>query len=168
MNNNRHRPTILDNPQVGVARHSAYKGTIDYYHRAIKGGFYIEAIALMESIMADRMESLLNAIVKAENANGGHLKEYSFIPLSRSIAIALKYDIIWDYQPMVDILNRIKEWFEDRNAAIHRMAKLSRIDDKKPAEDKYESFKKPAKDSYKLFRELDKIISSARKNGILP
>lgn len=168
MNDKQHRPTISDDPRVGAARHNVYKGVIDYYHRAIKASFYIEAIALMESIMADRMESLLNAVAKAENANGGNTKEYSFIPLSRSITAALKYKIICDYQPIVDILNRIREWFKDRNAAIHRMAKLSGIDDNGVPSDKYKSFKKTAEDGYKLFRELDKTLSSARKNGILP
>ena len=45
---------------VGMARHDLIRDAIDHYKKAMKEGYFIEAIALMESAISDRMESMLN------------------------------------------------------------------------------------------------------------
>ena len=45
---------------VGKARYEQISCAMDQYKNAMKDGYYIEAIALMESAICDRMESTLN------------------------------------------------------------------------------------------------------------
>lgn len=160
MNNNRHRPTVFDNSQVGTARHNVYKGIIDCYHRAMEAGFYIEAIALMESLMSDRMESLLNDTMKTD--------KFSFKTIGYLANEALNNATIAPNQVIVDIIERIREWAKKRNNAIHEMSKLLPDDINSPFSERYASLKEITEDGYKLFRELDKEISSSRKSEILP
>ena len=58
---NRERPRI-DNPDVRGIRYVMYKYAWDRYNEAYKAKYYIECIALVESLIADRMESLANEI----------------------------------------------------------------------------------------------------------
>lgn len=167
MKNERHRPTISDNPNVGSARHSIYKDAIDRYHMAMDSGFYIEAISLMESLISDRIESLLNACAERKNTDDSKRTEYSYQPLGSLVASALKAEDIRNYQPMVEEVNKIKDWKTKRNGAIHEMAKLSDTKIGQPFSEKYANLKCVAEEGYRLFRELDKELMAGRKNNVL-
>lgn len=157
--NNRQRPTI-SNPQVGTARHRMYKDAIARYQDAMKNGFYIEAISLMESLISDRIESLLNAIAKTNNTK----ENYSYRPLGNLVRAALNNKGIVLPKAIIDILNEIKEWAKKRNAAIHEMAKLSDTNISISFSSKYEDLRSVAEEAYKLFREFDKALASYRKS----
>lgn len=168
MKNERHRPTLSDDPNVGFARYSIYKDTIDRYHVAMDSGFYVEAISLMESLISDRIESLLNACAERKNTDDSRNMEYSYLPLGTLVVSALGTEDIRNCQPMVDVMNKIKDWKTKRNGAIHEMAKLSDTEIEQPFSEKYANLKGVAEDGYRLFRELDKELMVARKNNILP
>ena len=44
-------------PEVGKARHELYRGALGHLKSAIEQGFYIEAVALCESVLSDRLEA---------------------------------------------------------------------------------------------------------------
>ena len=50
---------IADTPEKGQKRYWLYRSVIDRYNEAYKSGYYLEAITLMESLITDRLESLL-------------------------------------------------------------------------------------------------------------
>lgn len=166
MNASRHRPTISDNPQVGAARHDLYKNAIDKYRKAMKSGFYIEAISLMESLISDRIESLLNAVAKTED--GEESKEKSFLPLGQLVSAALKCESVSKCEHITAILDKINDWKRKRNGAIHEMAKLSDAALQETFADKYDGLKSVAEEGYTLFREFDTELTTARKNKMLP
>lgn len=156
------RPKISEGPQVGAARYDAYKSTIDQYHKAMEADFYIEAIALMESIISDRIESMLNAILKNDDNSfntSGHLAD-----------VAIHNATITQCRPIVDVLAEIKEWSKKRNDAIHKMAKLSHIEIEKSISfsDKYAALEEVAQEGYSLFNKLNNELKSARRKKILP
>ena len=67
MTNIKSKRPVISESNVGKRRHDVYSGVIRQYHYAMASGFYIEAIALMESIIADRMESMSNEISQTSN-----------------------------------------------------------------------------------------------------
>ena len=68
------RPTI-DTEGVGQSRYETYKATIERINKAMDSGFYVEAIALCESIIADRLESLANQISQSS--------KYSYVTIGK-------------------------------------------------------------------------------------
>ena len=55
-------------PGVPANRQAIYREAIDQYKKAIAAGFFLEATALAESLIADRMESRLSYLRGAEVA----------------------------------------------------------------------------------------------------
>jgi hypothetical protein len=79
--------------------------------RAVKAGFYLEAIALEESMMADRLESLL--------ASSG--AEIKFQTVESACRNARKR---WSTEDVDDVLGRVTTWSNHRAAALHQMVKV--------------------------------------------
>ena len=57
------RATILDIP--GIERYEIIKAAMSRYNTAIEHSFFLEATALMESLISDRLESRLGELIKA-------------------------------------------------------------------------------------------------------
>ncbi|MDD3803532.1 MAG: hypothetical protein PHW02_03980 [bacterium] len=51
------RRMIVDNKEKGIIRFKLYKEVMSRLDFAIKEGFYLEAITLLESIITDKLES---------------------------------------------------------------------------------------------------------------
>lgn len=146
------RKTIKDEG-VGKARHDTYQGVLAQYSKAMKEGFYLEAITLIESIIADRLESITNQL--------SDTNEYSYGTLGYLITGVRKLEIS---SKMSSIVDDIDEWRKSRNAALHEMAKFDREDFEKPFDVRYAEFKQDAENGITLFRELDKEIRNYRNN----
>ena len=79
--------------------------------RAIKSGFHIEATALLESLIADRLESSI------ENKTGEIQKVQNLGPLIKS---AISHSIISE-----DFAEDIRCWSNNRAKVVHEMVKVS-------------------------------------------
>ena len=78
--------------------------------RAIGQGFYIEAIALQESMIADRLESLL-------------ARDGSDVHFGTAGRLATTVQSRWPGQDPDGVLGRVRQWSDQRAAAIHQMVK---------------------------------------------
>ena len=141
----------INSDGVGEHRHNLYSYVLGKINDAIEQGYYIEAITLLESIIADRLESLCNEI---SNSN-----VYSYNMLGRLINAAKQYIISEQWQPT---LNKLDEWRKQRNHAIHEMAKIEQ-NDTTNFKDRYASCKIYAENGKTLFREIDNQIRKYRK-----
>lgn len=128
-------------PMSPGKRYNQIKDGMDQYKKAMDNGFYIEAIALMESAISDRMESTLNYLFP--------LKDYSYGTIGR-LADALTHTNCYS----IDFLSDIKGWAKKRNDAIHQMLKLLPEQDKS-FQERYDELKQCAKEGKNLFRRLD-------------
>jgi hypothetical protein len=100
----------------------ARKAREDLYHRAysrvnkaIARGFHIEAIAILESLMCDRLENLLQAIhpdSKVELSSLGKL----YNSVNKEVEI-----------PEL-LLTDLKQWNKARGQVIHQLVKISDVD----------------------------------------
>lgn len=149
----RNRPTILT-PEVGEKRHQTYRQVIEQYHLAMSKGFYIEAISLMESLIGDRLEGLANELSNSENYSYATLEKLLTFLCGRNQAPQLP-------DSLKDTLNEICAWKDDRNRAIHEMAK----EINRSFADNYDALEDTADDGYILFRELDNGIRAYRKEN---
>ena len=137
----------------GVAkhRHNIYAEVMSKVNEATKGGFYLEAITLLESIIADRLESLCNQ--KSQSNNN------AFECLGQLIKTARQYPLS---ETWFDVLNELEEWREQRNDALHQMAKIEE-GDFSSFEERYETYKLSAINGKKLFRKIDNEIRKYRR-----
>jgi len=97
---------------TGPRRHALYTQAWKQIERAKESRFYIEAIALLESLLADRLECRLAYLTK---------KERGFLTLGR-LTTLLRIDESEDFRK---IYPRILAWATLRNEAIHELPKLA-------------------------------------------
>jgi hypothetical protein len=111
MSESKIRATILD--ISGMERYEIIKSAITRYNNAIEHNFFLEAIALIESLICDRLESRLGELKKVPitfNTIGNLLKELQKIE---------------EEKVLIEIMNeRINRWRVDRNYSIHQSAKI--------------------------------------------
>lgn len=164
MKQNQKRPTI-DTEGVGMARYQRYHDAIGRYKEAIDAGFYIEAISLMESLITDRLNSLLGQLLNA-NETGKAIpnKLINKISLAQREIAKIQGDNT-DFKKLIDILERIDDWRDKRNDAIHGMAQLGE-DINRPFSDDYAKFKGVAKEADPLFDDFSNIIKKLRRGPL--
>ena len=133
---------IDDSSIKGHERYCTYKCLLDQCALAKDKGFYLEAITLLESIIADRLESYL--VRTTANTN------YTFKPLGYLIK-GLK-DINDAQMPIADR----ETWKSARNQYLHEMAK---IEDGQYVDfsTKYNAALQCVEDGELLFRRIDTI-----------
>lgn len=143
------RATILDIP--GQEKYEIIKAAISRYNTAIEHTFFLEATALMESLISDRLESRLGELKK---------EQISFDTIGNLLNALRKIetDIV-----LKEIMNeQINTWCGDRNTVIHQAAKLE-IGKKKDWNDFLKQAEKTAKDGRKIFDAYNKQLNKLRR-----
>lgn len=152
--NRRVRPQADVGNDVGMQRYNRYRSVIGQYKKSMEQGFYLEAITLMESIIADRLESKANYI---------SVENYSYSTLERLCRFLTKKEhqnkLSEDFLKTV---HAIEEWKDGRNRALHEMAKLEG-EHSQSFEILYSSSKKTAEKGYHLFSEINNCIKQDKR-----
>jgi hypothetical protein len=146
----RERANITENPFVGKQRYELYKRAIKQFNQAIEAGFYLEAITICESLIADRLESRCGELGKpiAFKPLGDLIKRIKQIEVDDLIRNVVQNDLdIW----------RLK-----RNTALHEIVKFE-----KGAipnwENRVEQYKEYAEAGIEIFRKIDLQLTKLRK-----
>ena len=103
--------------RTGQARRDLYAKSLERIAKAIEAGYALEAITLLESLIADRLESRLASIhdQKAEK------RKFSTLG---NLTQELKGKESGEPPGAVAIYERVEKWAGLRNEAIHEFAKL--------------------------------------------
>ena len=141
--------------QTGQARKNLYAGCLDRVSKALDDGYALEAITLLESLIADRLEARLACI------HGQKAEKRQFSTLG-CLTQELKGKKAGEPEEALHLYGCVDEWANLRNEALHEFAKLSEGSSKK-WETKYKKAQKAAKKGMKLFRDLDKVIRKLNK-----
>lgn len=148
---------LSDGAKVSMARYETYKHAIEKYYSAIEQGFYVEALAICEGLMSDRMESLANQL------SCGVDYSYSTIgKLMNNLSSLLKKHESPNWKEFEALFGKIKKWAGVRNSAIHELPKLDKDKFDSEFSVRYQSLSSSAKEGLELFRELDKLIANIR------
>lgn len=139
----------------GVAKNRSeiYKKALKKYKVSIEQGFYIEATAICESLITDRMESRIGELCKKDVyfGNLGELKKVLVNYLETDEGLLEIYKYILD------------KWAPKRNKIIHQIVKISQAG-KKDWDKFMAEAKQTAEEGMAIFRELDKLLTKVRKN----
>lgn len=143
------RATILN--INGKERYEIIRSAISRYNDAIDKGFYLEATALMESLLGDRLESRLGELTKVP---------IEFEPLSRLLK---KLNKIETDVELKNIMNkRLNNWCGQRNTIIHQAAKIE-LGKKKDWDMFLEDAEKTAIEGRKIFYAYNKQLQKLRR-----
>ena len=109
--------------EKNMEKYETYKTMNENLTRALKAGFYYEAIFIEYAIFEDRLTSLLKyADVPYLDKNGRDISITQKIGKVKSCApFAVKY--VRDRIPE-DLLDQAKEWSQHRNELIHHLATI--------------------------------------------
>jgi hypothetical protein len=97
----------------GMTRHQLYIEACKRIESATAAGYFLEAITLLESILADRLESRASYLT---DRNEGY---QSLGPLIRTLR---QCEIVADFRPIIE---QIDAWRKRRNEALHEVVKFS-------------------------------------------
>jgi hypothetical protein len=165
------RPSSRPSHRIGDQRYWLIRDAFAHAQRSIVDESYLEAISVLESIMADRLGSLLHgslgARVKLRDTVGNLIAigtKNVVIPRpagesGRTERKALPSDV-------VEFINiEIRRWWAQRNQAVHAMAKLREGGDL-PFDQRYASLRDVAIAGVVLLRKLSQFdIRERRANG---
>lgn len=145
---------VNEGPQSEVAQHrrDVYAKCIDKYNEAISSHYFIEAVAIVESLIADRLESRKAVFVGNEDEN-------RFDTIGSLINYLDKNESDQDLKKAYE---KVKKWSKRRNSAVHRLAKIEK-DNLVEWDLKYDQIKGVANDGFELFKTLSKIIQPLNK-----
>lgn len=156
MNSNKERAIALPDNDIGRQRYELFKSTLGRINQARENSYYLEAIALIESLIADRLESYLTYI---RNENFG------FKTLE---ALIRGFGSNNEYQDKIDdklkdiVLNAVKDWKDKRNSALHEMAKID-FNNQLTWKQKCQDLNKITEDGLIIFRQIDNRLRVLRK-----
>ena len=137
------RAKAIPKTLVGKHRYVIYLNAYKRISEAVEAGFYLEAVTLIESLLADRLESRLS-YVKGE--------EFSFKTLDRIVNSAKgEPDDILRKIVQTDVTN----WKDQRNKALHEMAKIE-DGDWSLWENRYAKLNKITTNGMSILRSVDK------------
>ncbi|NOS81838.1 MAG: hypothetical protein HOP32_09700 [Nitrospira sp.] len=113
----RKRAVATPGSGVGSKRYRLYREAYAHAKRAIEAGFYLEAIAVTESLLSDRLESRATFLLQ---------DDFSFKTLEKLIRTLAEKEV----DPiLIDIVTtEVVNWKDLRNRALHEMAKLAHGD----------------------------------------
>lgn len=100
------------NREIAQLRGAIYRRSYLRSKRAINAGFYLEAIVLIESMLADRLESVLAVLVD---------EPVQFRTAKQGAAELLRQTDLVDAL----LLQQVRYWSEGRNRWVHEFAKVS-------------------------------------------
>ena len=146
------RRAKANNDEVGQLRYRTYKLSIDRINSSIDLGYYLEAITLCESLIADRLESRLNYLTQSD--------KYSFSMLFDMQNKISELETEGELNLVVN--ERLHAWRKKRNHALHQMAKI-REGDNKEWEDKIADCKTIAIEGNSIRKEVFRLTDIRRK-----
>lgn len=118
--------------------------------RALESGAWLEAIALQDSMINERLESL------GSYASG----ESSFQSLDRNIKACMKLELLDDE---IAVLDAVNIWRETRNRSMHRMVKYSESDFTMNLEQRLQYIQECASSGKTLVRSTKNAVDRAKR-----
>ena len=143
---------------VGYKRYFLYNHAYRQIEKAKAGGFYIECIAILDSIISDRLESRRACINPEDDSKHvfGTLGQLSRNLLDEETA---------DDPGIHKLYKRIITWSEKRNTAMHQAVKYGANKSRSAWNARYKSMRRTVDSGHKLAREIsDKVESLNRKD----
>ncbi|MDP2321901.1 MAG: hypothetical protein Q8O42_21495 [Acidobacteriota bacterium] len=153
MKQTRTRAVATASTNVGSTRYRLYRDAYAHADRAIRAEFYLEAIAITESLLSDRLESRATFLLKGD---------FSFKTLEKLI------QKLSEIEPDPTLRNLISQdvngWKGSRNRALHEMAKLAH-GESETWHERMAALPEVAKNGLAVVRKVDRRVKALRKTA---
>ena len=147
------RALALPGTGVGGARFSLYKEAYARINEVMAKGFFLEAIALEESLIADRLESRISFLTQSD---------FGFRTLEKLISQVAGKETDGQFKNLVTV--DLDPWRVQRNTALHEMAKLADGDTSAWA-DRMKNAEAAARKGLNVLRKIDHRFKQLRRAG---
>ena len=145
----------LYSPEMAEARYNLYRGATARIKLSIDAGFWIEAIALSESVIADRLEARISYL---NNDSAASRRHNTIGALARRLKSTELHE---GNSKLQNLYDKIIAWSLQRNKAIHNAVKISEGQKIESWEQRYGDLKITAEEGFAIFKalknEYDKI-----------
>ncbi len=138
----RARGEAYEGKGYGTQRYRLFKNARARIEISIAAGYYCEAIAIIESVISDRLESRVSHL-KGEN--------FGFKNLGPLLKEAEKLETDQDMRVLVE---KIDTWRQERNKALHELVKVERDKPQVSWDDRMKAMKQTAIDGYMLLKQI--------------
>lgn len=148
MSKSKIRATILDIPVMD--RYEIIKSAISRFNTAIEHSFFLEATALIESLICDRLESRIGELT------------HKSVEFGTLVDLLKKLNSIETDVELINIMNNILyQWACKRNVVIHQAAKIE-LGKKKDWKDFLRLAELTSKEGRKIFDTYNKQLQKIR------
>lgn len=135
----------------GKEKHKIIKSVMSRYNTAMEHNFHLEATALIESLISDRLESRLAQLTN---------NNITFDTLGN---LLIKLRKIEEDVILIEIMNKqINQWCGERNSTIHQAAKIE-LNQKKDWNEFLKLAEKTAKNGRKIFDKYNSQLQKIRR-----
>jgi hypothetical protein len=153
--------------QLGTQRYHRYVAAFDHIINCSKRGYHLEAIAVLDSLIGDRLASRLSHLLDEEipvKLTMGQLCHKLLDPPTKG---ASPTEVDSAFQA---VTKDIRAWVKERNRAMHAVAKIIRDDeDARHFDELLESHRSVVERGIALLQTFDQLDTAARqKNGKTP
>jgi hypothetical protein len=153
--------------QLGTQRYLCYVAAFDHVMDCCECGYHLEAIAVLDSLIGDRLASRLSHLLDEEvlvRLTIGQLSRKLLDPPTKNASPA---EVDSAFQA---VIKDIRAWVKDRNRAMHAIAKIIRDDeDARHFDELLESHRSIVEKGIALLQTFDKLDTAARQeNGKSP
>ena len=145
------RAVNIPGNEVGKQRYDIYRYATVWVETALRQGYNLEAITLIESLISDRLESRLSQLLG---------QDFSYKTLG-GLIITIK-DKETDEKLRALVLNDLDPWRNDRNSAMHEMVKLA-DGDTKTWQDRMDALVPVANRGYEIYRKIATRVRGLKK-----
>lgn len=140
--NQRIRVEAYSGQGYGTLRYNLFRSAEQHIEKSIQEGYFCEAIAIIESVITDRLESRLSYL-KRTNVGFQNLgPAISSLPGCETDA------------GIIGILSDLDEWRKKRNTALHELVKIEAGKPKSEWVERIRSLSSTATEGYELLKKL--------------
>jgi hypothetical protein len=151
---------IADNPTTAEQRRALIAESFAWIQKAIDEGFYVEAVSLIESLAADRLESRLSYLIEYnvgfQNLNTLIEKTYKEEHDEQLKSILKATD------SSTEVLDNLSDWNKARNKIIHEIGKME-DQNYVPFHEKRNKAKQVAVAGFALLKKLTSRVTTLRR-----
>lgn len=151
MNQTKKRVYSPAGSKAAETRQELFRLGAGHIAQAIKDGYFIEAIAIIESWIADRLEAHLSYVNR---------EPCEFLTLERAIKRIEKLDTDEELKRLV--VEDLNLWKNQRNKAVHELMKIQH-GNYSTFRERIAASREPAQSGMELFRKIDRRINELRK-----
>jgi hypothetical protein len=143
-----------------TAKYLSYRYAHSRAKQALENKFYLEAICLYESMLADRLLSFISHVAPEKKVN----LRMAFGILADKVEECANEKDLLDANHTKIVVGEIRAWIQSRNACVHSVAKSAYGQPTVPVEQFIATAEKTALDGKKLFGRVKAWHGKEKRN----